>query len=271
MSSTRPVAFVTGGAQGIGWYTCEALSDHGWQVVVADVNEELAAKQAANLENASAIHIDVTQLSSVQAAIAHTVDRFQRLDLCVNNAGIQRHTTIADLDWSDWQAVMDVNLYGVARCLQVAARYMLQAGHGAIVNIASVAAERGAPGRAPYVASKAAVVALTKTAAVEWASRGVRVNAVGPGYVDTPLLQTHIEDGDLDLEPILSRIPMARLANPREVAEVICFLGSDEASYVTGQTLFVDGGFLADYGIPSATATRASETTRNSEKESGEL
>ena len=262
MISALPVAFVTGSAQGIGWYTCQELSERGWQVVVADVNEELAQMQVANLENTISTHIDVTKLGSVQAAIGQTVDHFGRLDFLVNNAGIQRHTPIADLDWDDWNAVLDVNLSGVVRCLQVAARYMLAAGHGAIVNIASVAAERGAPGRAPYVASKAAVVALTKTAAVEWAARGVRVNAVGPGYVDTPLLQSHIEHGDLDLEPILSRIPMSRLANPREVARVICFLGSEEASYITGQTLFVDGGFLADYGIPAAAATRDRQKKR---------
>jgi 3-oxoacyl-[acyl-carrier protein] reductase len=147
---------------------------------------------------------------------------------------------------------LNVNLYGVLRCMQIAGRYMMAAHRGSIVNITSVAAERGAAGRAPYVASKAAVIGLTKTAAVEWAHTGVRVNAVGPGYVDTPLLRSHIEQGDLDLDPILSRIPLARLANPREIASVIRFLGSDEASYITGQALFVDGGFLADYGVPSA-------------------
>ncbi len=129
---------------------------------------------------------------------------------------------------------------------------MLAEGAGAIVNVASVAAARGAAGRAAYAASKAAIVSLTKTAAVEWAARGVRVNAVAPGYVETDLIATFVAAGRLDLSPVIARTPQGRLAQPAEVAKAIRFLASDDATYVTGHVLYVDGGFIADYGVPFA-------------------
>ena len=126
---------------------------------------------------------------------------------------------------------------------------MLRQGSGSIVNIASVAWDRGSPGRAPYTVSKAGVVGLTKVAAVEWSARGVRVNAVAPGYVDTPMLRAAFEKGVIDEGDVLGRIPVGRVAEAREIAEVVAFLGSPASSYVSGQTIAVDGGFLADYGV----------------------
>jgi NAD(P)-dependent dehydrogenase (short-subunit alcohol dehydrogenase family) len=182
--------------------------------------------------------------------------RFGRLDALVNNAGIQKWTPIADMDWSTWSRVLDVNLNGVARCLSRACALIEKTG-GAVVNVVSIAAERGVPMRAPYSASKAAVIALTRAAAVEWAERGIRVNAVGPGYVATEMIRDFVQSGQMPAEPILAQIPMGRFAEPAEIAKAIQFLASDEASYVTGQVLFVDGGYLANSGLPGDPSIRS--------------
>jgi 3-oxoacyl-[acyl-carrier protein] reductase len=186
----------------------------------------------------------------VPPAVAQAVELLGGLDLLVNNAGVTRHRPLVELTWEDWSAVVDVNLHGAFNCLQAAGRLMIERGGGVIVNIASVAAERGAAGRAPYATTKAALVGLTRSAAVEWAPHGVRVNAVGPGYVDTGVLRAAIASGTLDPADVLERIPAGRLAEPAEIGAVVSFLASPRAAYVTGQVLYVDGGFLADYGVP---------------------
>jgi 3-oxoacyl-[acyl-carrier protein] reductase len=252
------VALVTGGARGIGWATCQDLCRHGWNVAVADIDVGAAQAQAqAHAQSPSsgqmiACPLDVRDTSSVEAAVAAAVERFGSLDLLVNNAGVQHHARLEELRFEDWSDVLDVNLHGALRCMQAAARRMLKQNAGVIVNVVSVAAARGAGGRAPYVASKSALIGLTRTAAVEWASRGVRVNAIGPGYVQTDLLQTQVDAGLFEVGPVVAHTPLGRLAKPAEIANVIRFLASDEASYLTGQVLYVDGGFLADYGVPSS-------------------
>lgn len=254
--SQRPVALVTGGARGIGRAVCRELVATGWRVVSGDID---AAAPEAPTDPAAlhAIDLDVTSESSVRGAVDYAAEAFGRLDLLVNNAGIQRHGSVANLRWEDWDAVLDVNLTGVVRCMRAAARPMIAAGGGAVVNIASISAERGTPGRVPYVAAKAAVIGVTRTAAVEWAPHGVRVNAVGPGYVQTELIDEFVADGRIELDPILARTPMGRMATPGEIAQAIRFLGSPESSFITGQVLYVDGGFLADYGVSSAAAQGA--------------
>jgi 3-oxoacyl-[acyl-carrier protein] reductase len=240
------VAIVTGGARGIGWAVGKHLRDEGWQVVAVDV---VPGETEAGETGIDYREMDVCDREQVSATFAAVVEEHGRLDLLVNNAGITRHRPLVDLTWEDWSAVVDVNLNGVFNCLQAAGRIMIERGSGVILNMASVAAERGAAGRAPYATTKAAIVGLTRSAAVEWAPFGLRVNAVGPGYVDAGVLSAAIAAGTLDPADVLQRIPAGRLADPDEIGAMVSFLASPNAAYVNGQVFYVDGGFLADYGV----------------------
>lgn len=252
MSDGPRVALVTGGARGIGWATCEELLADGWHVVVGDIDEAAAQAREEQGHSVDGMGLDVTSEQSVEAVVRSTIDRHGRLDVLVNNAGVTHLAPIESFPHDAWTRVLETDLHGVLRCMQAAGRHMLSVGHGSIVNITSIAAQRGCPGRAAYAASKAAVVSLTQTAAIEWARRGVRVNAVGPGYVETDLVRQLIDDGQVDRDPIVARTPLGRLALPAEIARAVRFLASDAASYITGQVLYVDGGFLADYGVASS-------------------
>lgn len=248
-----PVALVTGGAAGIGWEIGRRLAADGYRVIAADLVPGLTATDP----HAGIVHrrLDVTDPDSVATVFDGVVAEFGRLDAVVNNAGIQRHRAIEDLSWPEWKAVVDVNLHGVFLCLQAAGRQMLAAGGGRIVNISSISS-RGSAGRAPYASTKAAVIGLTATAGAEWAARGVRVNAVAPGYVNTGVFRQGVAAGTLSEETILSRIPAGRLAEASEVASAVAFLLSDQATYFAGQTLYVDGGFMVDYGVPLASVPK---------------
>jgi NAD(P)-dependent dehydrogenase (short-subunit alcohol dehydrogenase family) len=175
------------------------------------------------------------------------------VDVLVNNAGIQRVGLVGQLPWEQWAAVIDTNLSGAFLCNSAAVPLMPRHAGSSIVHIASTAAQVGMPGRGPYSAAKAGLLALTRVMAVELAPAGIRVNAVGPGFTRTGLVDQAIRDGSLNEPWMLERVPMKRLAEPREIARVVRFLAGDEASYVTGQCIFVDGGWTAQ-GIGEAPA-----------------
>ncbi len=249
MTAQRPVAIVTGGSAGIGWEIGQRLSADGYLVVATDRVPGLTAG-----DNPAGIlwrELDVTDHAAVDRVFGEIEAELGPIEVLVNNAGIQRHRGIEDLTWDEWSAVVDVNLHGVFAALQAAGKRMLERGEGRIVNISSISS-RGSAGRAPYATTKAAVIGLTSTAGAEWASRGVRVNAVAPGYVDTGVFRQGVEQGTLSLDTILSRIPAKRLADASEIAAAVSFLVSDQSRYMNGQTLYVDGGFMVDYGVPLA-------------------
>jgi len=244
------VAIVTGGAKGIGWATVEALVQAGALPVLLDRDTPALAQAGAALAargvNAMAEQVDITDEAAVDAVFGRIADRFGRADILVNNAGIGRRRPTVELSAADWQAVVDVNLTAVFYCSRAVARLMLPARRGAIVNVASMMGLSGG-GLYPnlsYHATKGAVVNLTRALAVEWAGHGVRVNAVAPTWVRTDLTQALLADPAL-LKRIEDVTPLRCLAEPADVADAVVFLASDRARMITGHTLPVDGGFLA--------------------------
>ncbi len=247
------VALITGGANGIGRATALRFSQEGARVVVTDLDEPGLADVRTTIEEAggsvAALAGDVTRRDDFQRVVDMALERFGQLDILINNAGITRDaltTRIKDGETSlmseeKWDAVIDVNLKGAWLCAQLAAVPMIQQKSGRIVNTASVAAE-GNIGQANYAASKAGVIGLTKTLALEWARFNIAVNCVAPGGVKTQMTAAIPEK---IMSNLLLHIPYRRLAEPEEIAAVHAFLASDEASYITGQVIFVDGGLTA--------------------------
>lgn len=240
---TDKVAIVTGGASGIGEAVCRRLAKGGAKLVVADFNGEAARALAGALGNAIAVQLDVANAQAVHRMVDRAVEAFGGLHLAVNNAGIggPSHPT-ADYPLEDWHRVIDVNLHGVLYSMKYAIPAMLAAGGGAIVNMASILGSVGWSGSIPYVAAKHALLGMTRTAAIEYAAQGIRVNAVGPAFIDTPLL------ANLDRETYAGLVdlhPLGRLGTADEVAALTCFLLSQEASFITGSYHLVDGGYTA--------------------------
>ena len=237
------VALVTGGAQGIGKAVALMLARHGGDVVVADVNLEKAAETAKEVEatgrGAMAVNVDVTRLSDVENMVESVIGHFGRIDILINNAGIARDKLILRMTEEDWDAVLDVNLKGTFNCTKAVIKHMSKQRSGKIVNIASVVGEMGNAGQANYSASKAGVIGLTKTIAREFSQRGINVNAIAPGYIQTPMTDVLPDKAKEELKRM---IPMERLGQPEDVAYAVLFLVSEGSSYVTGQVLNVNGG-----------------------------
>jgi NAD(P)-dependent dehydrogenase (short-subunit alcohol dehydrogenase family) len=243
------VAVVTGSGRGLGRAIADALAETGHTLVIAEINPELAEQAAAGLREAGhramAVSCDVARKNSVEKLAAAVLEQYGRVDVLVNNAAVIAPAPALEMSEDEWDRVLDVGLKGVFLCSQALGRIMVAQKSGSVINIASVAAERGNPGRANYCAAKAGVVALTRVLAMEWAADGIRVNAVGPGYVNTELQQEALAQGINSLERLVAAIPAGRLAEPSEIARMVAFLASEAAGYITGQTFFVDGGWLA--------------------------
>ena len=249
MKLSGKVALVTGAAQGIGLACARSLAAEGAAVVLADVNEatgrESARAIAASGARAAFTPCDVSRKKSVDDAVAFTVGEFGCLDILVANAGIVHAAEFLDLAEADFDRVLGVNLKGVFLAGQSAARQMVKQGRGgAIVNMSSVNAVLAIPNQVPYVVSKGGINQLTRVMALSLAPHGIRVNAVGPGTILTELAKTAVLGNREAERKILSRTPMGRMGEPDEIARVVAFLASDDASYVTGQTIYADGGRL---------------------------
>lgn len=242
---TDKVAIVTGASRGIGKAAAMALAQAGAKVVVnyarsSDAADEVVAAISEAGSEALALQADVSKADQVDALVKATMDKFGRIDVLVNNAGITRDTLLLRMKPEDWQAVIDLNLTGVFLCTRAVSKIMLKQRSGRIINISSVAGLMGNPGQANYSAAKAGVIGFTKTIAKELAPRGVTANAVAPGFIATDMT------GDLkNTEEILKYIPLGRYGQPEEVAGLIRFLAADPAAaYITGQVMNVDGGMV---------------------------
>ncbi len=240
------VALVTGGGRGIGRAIAVSLAEAGAHIVLnyrsnASAAEETLAMIAAAGGTATAVQADVSQAADVERLFKTVQDNSGRLDVLVNNAGITRDTLLLRMKEEDFDAVIDTNLRGLYLCTKAALRSMSRQRSGRIINITSVVGITGNAGQANYAAAKAGIIGFTKSTAREMASRNIMVNAVAPGFVETELTDVLNEDAR---NAILNSIPLGRLGQPLDIAGIVCFLASDAASYITGQTFVVDGGMV---------------------------
>ncbi len=241
------VAIVTGAGQGIGRAIAERFGADGAAVVIADLNPATAAEVAAGIEasggRAMAVRTDVTNAADTDHLAAEALSRFGRIDALVNNAGILRSTRAAEVSAEEWHLVVDANLTGAFLCARAVYPALRDSGHGRIVNIASMAGRATSTlGGVHYTTAKAGVLGLTRHLAREWARDGITVNAISPGIVDTPMVRGSTDAARM--ATVLASIPLGRLAEPAELASLVCFLASDEAAYITGANVDIHGGEL---------------------------
>lgn len=246
MLLTDKTAVVTGGSRGIGRAIAVALAAEGAKVAVIYAGNAAAAEETLSLikeqgGEAVAMQCDVADDAAVSDMINAVKEQFGSVDILVNNAGITRDGLLMRMKEGDWQAVLDTNLTGIFHCTKAVTKLMMKQRSGAIINITSVVGQTGNAGQANYAAAKAGMIGFTKSVAKELASRGIRVNAVAPGCIDTDMTAVL---SDAVKEDMLKSIPLGRVAQPEEVAKAVVFLASDNASYITGQVLNVDGGMV---------------------------
>lgn len=240
------VAIITGGASGIGKATAIRFAEEGASIAIWDVNEEKGAEAVKEIQamgsKATFYKVNTVQLQSVEAAAAEVVKDYGQLDILINNAGITRDATLLKMTEEQFDSVIDVNLKGVYNCTKAVAPYMIERKYGRIVTAASVVGLYGNFGQTNYVATKAGVIGMTKVWARELGRKGITANAVAPGFIATEMMKTIPEKV---IEGLTAKTPLARLGLPVEVANAYLFLASDEASFVNGETLSVDGGMVA--------------------------
>jgi NAD(P)-dependent dehydrogenase (short-subunit alcohol dehydrogenase family) len=255
---SRKVVIVTGGAEGIGWAMSKRFADEGNTVVVVDINPDALERRATELGGSHSTRVaDVTSEEQVVALIETVKTRYGRIDVVINNAGLgPTHADTVDQTLEQFKQILDVSLVGAFLLSREAAKVMIKQKSGAIINMSSIAALYGLPRRNAYAAAKAGISIMTEGMACEWAKHGIRVNAIAPCFVYTDLVKRIVETGRLDMDKVRRRIPMGRLATPEDVANVASFLASPQASFVTGVTLRVDGGWGAfgDLGDASSDA-----------------
>ncbi len=245
MSLNGKVAIVTGSAQGIGKAIADKLGSVGCNIVIVDISEDLLDKACDEISKKGidvlGVKADVSSFSSVEGLVKKTLDKFKKIDILINNAGITRDNLLLRMSEEDWDRVLNINLKGAFNCIKAVSRQMLKQRSGIVVNVASIIGMIGNPGQANYSASKAGVIALTKTCAKEFASRNIRVNAIAPGFI-----KTHMTDilPDNVKEDLKSRIPLKRLGLPDDVANLVLFLVSEDSNYITGQVIRIDGGMV---------------------------
>jgi NAD(P)-dependent dehydrogenase (short-subunit alcohol dehydrogenase family) len=251
MRLTDKVAIVTGATQGIGLACARRLLQEGARVMLVDIQAEGAAAAQELGQQARFFAADVSLKVDVDAMIAATVAEFGRIDILVNNAGVTHAADFLDLSEDDFDRVLRINLKSMFLCSQAAARHMVKQRSGCIINMSSVNAQLAIPNQVPYVVSKGAINQLTKVMALNLAPHGIRVNGIGPGTILTELARKAVLASPEARHTILSRTPAGRCGEPEEIASVAAFLASDDASYMTGQTMYVDGGRLAlNYTVP---------------------
>ena len=251
MKLSQKVAIVTGATQGIGLACAQRLLAEGAQVMLVDIKPEGEQAAAALGEQARFFAADVSQKADVDAMVAFTLKEFGRIDILVNNAGVTCAADFLEVKEEDFDRVLRINLKSMFLCGQAVAREMVKQHSGCIINMSSVNAELAIPNQVPYVVSKGAINQLTKVMALNLVNHGIRVNGIGPGTILTELAKKAVMASPESRKTILSRTPMGRCGEPEEVAAIAAFLASDDASYMTGQTIYVDGGRLAlNYTVP---------------------
>ncbi|MFD0825303.1 3-oxoacyl-[acyl-carrier-protein] reductase [Neobacillus sp. M.A.Huq-85] len=246
MSLAGKAVLVTGASRGIGREIALELARQGANVAVNFAGSEAKANEVVDEikalgRDAFTVKCDVSNSEEVASMVKETVDRFGRLDILVNNAGITKDNLLMRMKEEEWDDVISINLKGVFLCTKAVTRQMMKQRYGRIINIASIVGVSGNPGQANYVAAKAGVIGLTKTTAKELAARNITVNAIAPGFITTDMTDKLTEDIKTEM---LKQIPLARFGEPKDIAKVTAFLASDDSSYMTGQTLHIDGGMV---------------------------